>query len=203
MKKVIAIIGSLLLVASVSQAQSWLDSFLQIATEKVGDVLSGKSAATSTFDIKGTWTYQGVAIGAGSQDVLASLAASAGTGTVEKKVDALLAKAGIKAGAATFTFKEDGSFTLLAGKINLPGTWSKDGDKITLNFAKVFNFKLVGTIKTNASGCELLFESGKFLEWAKKVLELVNKVANNSTLTAVQTAVASVDDLQLGFKLSK
>ncbi len=203
MKKVIAIIGSLLLAASVSQAQSWLDSFLQIATEKVGDVLSGKSAATSTFDIKGTWTYQGVAIGAGSQDVLASLAASAGTGTVEKKVDALLAKAGIKAGAATFTFKEDGSFTLLAGKINLPGTWSKDGDKITLNFAKVFNFKLVGTIKTNASGCELLFESGKFLEWAKKVLELVNKVANNSTLTAVQTAVASVDDLQLGFKLSK
>lgn len=203
MKKVIAIIGSLLLMASVSQAQSWLDSFLQIATEKVGDVLSGKSAATSTFDIKGTWTYQGVAIGAGSQDVLASLAASAGTGTVEKKVDALLAKAGIKAGAATFTFKEDGSFTLLAGKINLPGTWSKDGDKITLNFAKVFNFKLVGTIKTNASGCELLFESGKFLEWAKKVLELVNKVANNSTLTAVQTAVASVDDLQLGFKLSK
>jgi hypothetical protein len=32
---------------------------------------------------------------------------------------------------------------------------------------------------------------------------VVNKVANNSTLTAVQSALANVNDLKLGFKLSK
>ena len=203
MKKIIVILGSLMLVASAANAQSWLDSFLKMATEKVGDVISGKSAATSSFDIKGTWQYQGVAIGAGSDNILGNLAASAGSGTVEKKADELLAKAGIKPGAATLNFKEDGSFTLLAGKVNLPGTWTKEGDKITINIAKIFNFKLVGKIKTTSDGCQLLFESGKFLDFCKKVLEAVNKVANNSTLTAVQSAIANVNDLQLGFKLTK
>ena len=203
MKKIIVLIGSLMLVASAANAQSWLDSFLKMATEKVGDVINGKSAATSAFDIKGTWQYQGVAIGAGSDNILGNLAASAGSGTVEKKADELLAKAGIKPGAATLNFKEDGSFTLLAGKINLPGTWTKEGDKITINIAKIFNFKLVGKIKTTSDGCQLLFESGKFLDFCKKVLEAVNKVANNTTLTAVQSAIANVNDLQLGFKLTK
>lgn len=202
MKKIIVILSALTLCATAANAQDWLKDFLKVATEKVGDVITGTSSATN-FDIKGTWNYQGVAIGAGSDNVLTSIAASAGTGTIEKKCDELLAKVGIKAGAAKFTFKEDGSFTLNAGKINLPGTWTKEGSKITLNFAKLFTFKLVGTIKTTASGCELLFDSGKFVDFIKKVLEVVNKVANNSTISAVQSALANVNDLKLGFKLSK
>ena len=202
MKKIIVILSALTLCATAANAQDWLKDFLKVATEKVGDVITGTSSATH-FDIKGTWNYQGVAIGAGSDNVLTSIAASAGTGTIEKKCDELLAKVGIKAGAAKFTFKEDGSFTLNAGKINLPGTWTKEGSKITLNFAKLFTFKLVGTIKTTATGCELLFDSGKFVDFIKKVLEVVNKVANNSTISAVQSALANVNDLKLGFKLSK
>ena len=164
MKKIIVILSALTLCATAANAQDWLKDFLKVATEKVGDVITGTSSATN-FDIKGTWNYQGVAIGAGSDNVLTSIAASAGTGTIEKKCDELLAKVGIKAGAAKFTFKEDGSFTLNAGKINLPGTWTKEGSKITLNFAKLFTFKLVGTIKTTANGCELLFDSGKFVDF--------------------------------------
>ncbi len=203
MKKIFAIICSLVLFASVAGAQSWLDSFLKMATEKVGDVITGKGSAT-TFDIKGNWKYQGVAIGASSDNALASLAASAGTGTIESKADALLAKAGIKPGAATLNFKEDGSFTLLAGKLNLPGTWTKEGDKLTINIAKVFNFKLVGTIKTTSDGCQILFESGKFLDFVKKVLDAVGKLANNNTTIAtVQQALSNVSELKLGFKLTK
>ena len=203
MKKVFAIFAALVLAASAANAQDWLNSFLNMATEKVGDIVSGKGSAT-TFDIKGTWTYQGVAVAAGTGNVLGNLASAAGSSTIEGQADKLLAKAGIKAGAATFTFKEDGSFTLNAGKINLPGTWTKEGSKITLNFAKLFNFKLVGTIKTNATGCELLFESGKFLDFTKKVLDVVGKLASNNTaVSAVQSAITNVKDLQLGFKLSK
>ena len=202
MKKVIVILSALTLCATAANAQDWLKDFLKVATEKVGDVITG-TASAAAFDIKGTWNYQGVAIGAGSDNVLTSLAASAGTGTVEKKCDELLAKAGIKPGAAKFNFKDDGSFTLNAGKINLPGTWTQDGDKLTINFAKLFTFKLVGTIKKTSTGCEILFDSGKFVDFIKKVLEVVNKVANNSTLTAVQSALANVNDLKLGFKLSK
>ena len=202
MKKVIVILSALTLCATAANAQDWLKDFLKVATEKVGDVITGTSSA-STFDIKGSWNYQGVAIGASSDNVLTSIAASAGTGTIEKKCDELLAKAGIKAGAAKLNFNDDGSFTLNAGKINLPGTWTKEGDKLTINFAKLFTFKLVGTIKKTSNGCEILFQADKFVNFIKKVLEVVNKVANNSTISTVQAALASVDGVKLGFKLSK
>lgn len=202
MKKVFVILSALVLTATAASAQSWLDSFLKVATEKVGDVITGTSSAAS-FDIKGSWKYQGVAISASSENVLTSLATSAGAGTIEKKCDDLLAKAGIKAGAATLNFKEDGSFTLNAGKINLPGTWTKEGSKLTINFAKLFTFKLVGTIKTNANGCQILFDADKFVGFISKVLEVVNKVANNSTLASVQQMLANADGVQLGFKLAK
>lgn len=202
MKKVFVILSALVLTATAASAQSWLDSFLKVATEKVGDVITGTSSATS-FDIKGAWKYQGVAISASSENVLTSLATSAGAGTIEKKCDDLLAKAGIKAGAATLNFKEDGSFTLNAGKINLPGTWTKEGSKLTINFAKLFTFKLVGTIKTTSTGCQLLFDADKFVGFISKVLEVVNKVANNSTLASVQQMLANAKGVQLGFKLAK
>lgn len=202
MKKVFVILSALVLTATAASAQSWLDSFLKVATEKVGDVITGTSSATS-FDIKGAWKYQGVAISASSENVLTSLATSAGASTIEKKCDDLLAKAGIKAGAATLNFKEDGSFTLNAGKINLPGTWTKEGSKITINFAKLFTFKLVGTIKTTSTGCQLLFDADKFVGFISKVLEVVNKVANNSTLASVQQMLANANGVQLGFKLAK
>ena len=203
MKKIIVILSALVLCASAANAQSWLDSFLKVATEKVGDVITGTSVASSAFDIKGSWKYQGVAIGASSDNVLASLAASTSTSSIEKKCDELLAKAGIKPGAATLKFNDDGSFTLNAGKINLPGTWTKEGSKITINFAKIFTFKLVGTIKTTSEGCQLLFDADKFLSFIQKVLDAVNKVANSSTLTYVQQAIANVNGLKLGFKLAK
>lgn len=202
MKKVFVILSALVLTATAASAQSWLDSFLKVATEKVGDVITGTSSAAS-FDIKGSWKYQGVAISASSENVLTSLATSAGAGTIEKKCDDLLAKAGIKAGAATLNFKEDGSFTLNAGKINLPGTWTKEGSKLTINFAKLFTFKLVGTIKTTSTGCQLLFDADKFVGFISKVLEVVNKVANNSTLASVQQRLANAKGVQLGFKLAK
>ena len=203
MKKIIVVLSALVLCASAANAQAWLDSFLKIATEKVGDVVAGTNVVTSAIDIKGDWKYQGVAVGASSDNVLASLATSAGTGTIEKKCDELLAKAGIKPGAAVLSFNNDGSFTLKAGKISLPGTWTKEGTKLTINFAKVFTFKLVGTIKTTSSGCNVLFPADKFVAFVQKVLEAVNQVANNSTITSIQQTLASVKDVQLGFKLAK
>ena len=182
MKKVIVILSALVLCATTASAQSWLDDFLKVATEKVGDVISGKGAATTAFDIKGSWKYQGIAIGASSDDILSSLATSAGSGTIEKKCDELLAKAGIKPGVATLNFKDS---------------------TLTINFAKLFTFKLVGTIKTNATGCEILFDADKFVGWISKVLEVVNKVANNSTLGSVQSMLANAKGVKLGFKLAK
>lgn len=203
MKKIVVILSALVLCASAANAQDWLNSFLKIATEKVGDVVAGSTVVSSAFDIKGDWQYQGVAIGASSDDVLASLATSAGSGSIEKKCDALLAKAGIKPGAAVLCFNSDGSFTLKAGKVNIPGTWTKEGTKLTLNFAKILNFKLVGTIKQTTAGCNILFPADKFVAFVQQLLEALNKVVNSATITSIQQTLANAKDVQLGFKLAK
>ena len=142
-------------------------------------------------------------MGASSDDILSSLATSAGTATIEKKCDELLAKAGIKAGAAVLSFNSDGSFTLKAGKISIPGTWTKEGTKLTINFAKLFTLKLVGTVKATSAGCNILFPADKFVTFIQKVLESVNKVANNATITSIQQTLSNVKGVQLGFKLAK
>lgn len=203
MKKIVVILSALVLCASAANAQDWLNSFLKVATEKVGDVVAGSTVVSSAFDIKGDWQYQGVAIGASSDDILASLATSAGSGSIEKKCDALLAKAGIKPGAAVLCFNSDGSFTLKAGKINIPGTWTKEGTKLTINFAKLFTLKLVGEIKTTTAGCNLLFPADKFITFIQNVLDAVNKTVNSSYITSIQQTLSQVKGVKLGFKLAK
>lgn len=203
MKKVLVILSALVLTASAANAQDWLDSFLKIATEKVGDLVAGTTAVSSAFDIKGDWKYQGVALSAKSDDILGTLATTAGAEKIEKQVDQLLAKAGIKPGIAKLSFNSDGSFTLNAGKLSIPGTWTKEGTKLTINFAKIFTLKLVGTIKQTSSGCNVLFDADKFMVFVQKVLDAVNKVANNATLTQVQQTLSQVKGIQLGFKLAK
>ena len=203
MKKVIIILSTLVLSATAVNAQGWLDSFLKVATETVGDVVAGTNVVSSAFDIKGTWKYQGVAIGATSDNVLTTLAATASVSSIEKQCNQLLAKAGIKPGIAKLTFNDDGSFILSAGKITLPGTWTKSGTTLTINFVKIFTLKLNGTIKATTDGCNILFPADKFLAFTQKVLEAVNKVANNSTLSTLQSTLANVKGLQLGFKLAK
>ncbi len=203
MKKIIIILSALTIGATAANAQDWLNSFLKTATEKVGDVVVGSNAVSSAFDIKGKWKYQGVAMGAASDNVLASIASSAGAGTIEKKCDELLAKAGIKPGIASFSFNSDGSFTLNAGKVNIPGTWTKEGTKLTLNFAKILNFKLVGTIKQTTAGCNILFPADKFVAFVQQLLEALNKVVNSATITSIQQTLANAKDVQLGFKLAK
>lgn len=203
MKKIVVILSALVLCASAANAQDWLNSFLKVATEKVGDVVAGSTVVSSAFDIKGDWQYQGVAIGASSDDVLASLATSAGSGSIEKKCDALLAKAGIKPGTAVLCFNSDGSFTLKAGKVNIPGTWTKEGTKLTINFAKLFTLKLVGEIKTTTAGCNLLFPADKFITFIQNVLDAVNKTVNSSYITSIQQTLSQVKGVKLGFKLAK
>lgn len=201
MKKIILTLGLAALCCMGANAQS-LSDFLKGA----GKALSNAAASTtsSIFDITGTWKYNGCALGASSDDILTSLAASAGTATVEAKCDELLAKAGIKAGAATLTFAADGNFTLTAGKLNIPGSWTKDGTSIEITFTKLFSLKMKGKVTRTTEGCSVLFESEKFVTFAKNVLDVAGKLlSSNATVSALQTAIKNIDGLQLGFKLVK
>ena len=60
-----------------------------------------------------------------------------------------------------------------------------------------------GVVKGNASGCEIVFESSKYLTFVQKVLAVVGKITGNSTISAITSLTSKVDGLRLGFKLAK
>lgn len=74
--------------------------------------------------------------------------------------------------AATLTFAADGNFTLTAGKLNIPGSWTKDGTSIEITFTKLFSLKMKGKVTRTSEGCSVLFESEKFVTFAKNVLDV-------------------------------
>lgn len=199
MKKIIAVISAMLMVASAANAQSFLDALKNVA----GGIVSNVVANVATVDLNGSWTYQGVAVSAASDNVLANLAAVAGNATVESKIDQALAKVGIRPGAATLTFNKDNSFTFNFGMASLPGVWQIEDKTLTLTFMKFFNIKLVGTVKATTGGCEILFESGRFLALIQKIVAFAGTISSNTALTAANAALKNVDGLQLGFKLSR
>ncbi len=195
MKKIIIIAALSLMTVSLSAQSDILNALKSVASSVV-------SSATTT-EMAGTWTYQGVGTALRSDNVLTSAAGSAALSTVETKIDNAFSKVGLKAGAATFVFEEGGNFTMKFGKMSLPGTWSQDGNAVTIKFGKALTYlQLDGTVSTTTDGCELLFNGEKFLEFAKKVVAYASKT-NNSTIQSLSSVLSSAKSIDAGFKLSR
>lgn len=170
----------------------------------VTNVVYAFTGQTNTVSLPGNWTYNGAAIALSGDNALANIASTAASGSVESKMDEYLAKIGIKPGAIKFTFNEDLSFVCTVMNIPISGTWRtlEDGQKVQLQFGKVLTFlNMTGTLKPIAGGCEMLFESGKLMEFLKKALAYVAK--QNSTASTFSKLADNYDNMQLGFKLAK
>ena len=205
MKKTIAIIASLMLIATAANAQSKLFDLLKgSATQNVAEALLGAVAGQQNVDITGTWIYQGVAVDLVSENLFGTVASKAAMGTVETKLDESLAKVGIKPGVATLTFDKDYKFYFKVGKVSVPGTWTQEDDKITIKFGKALTFlQLDGIIKGSMTGCDVLFEADKFLSFAEKVISIYGNVSGNSLVGNLGTVIGNAKGLDAGFKLSK
>lgn len=205
MKKTIAIIASLMLIATAANAQSKLFDLLKgSATQNVAEALLGAVTGQQNVDITGTWIYQGVAVDLVSENLFGTVASKAAMGTVETKLDESLAKVGIKPGVATLTFDKDYKFYFKVGKVSVPGTWTQEDDKITIKFGKALTFlQLDGIIKGSMTGCDVLFEADKFLSFAEKVISIYGNVSGNSLVGNLGTVIGNAKGLDAGFKLSK
>lgn len=218
MKKVVVMLGALMLVASTANAQiSNLFNSLTNAAKAInqtsgdapkidaGSIIGTFLGGTNqVVDLQGTWTYGGVAVGVSGDNVVANLAGSVASSTVESKLDGYLAKIGIKPGVATFTFGSDYNFTIQAGKIPISGTWSQDTNTVTLKFGKAFTFlSLEGIVKSTANGYEVLFDADKFIAFAEKAAGVVSQIAGNSAIGTIAGTLSNVKGVKAGFKLSK
>ena len=208
MKKIVVLLGSLMLFASAASAQNLLGGILKSvageqAGEAIGNVLS--SVVGSTVDLAGNWTYGGVGAAVKSDNILSTVAGNAAISTIETKADNILAKAGISAGAATFTFNQDGTFSFKAGRLPaISGTYVQNGNAVTMKFGRQLTFlQLDGTVSAATNGCKILFNGEKFMDFATRVIEYAKKITTSAGVATVGNILTTAKSVDAGFKLTR
>ena len=159
-------------------------------------VFSSNKQATAEKMV-GTWTYTEPAIVFTSDNILAKAASKIAANKVESKLQDQLSKYGIKPGAFSMTFNEDGTFTeTLKGKTS-KGTWQVKDSKLILSIVGVKAL----TITTQIDGKDM-----QFVTDATKLLNLFKTLgakSSNTSIKTVATLMKSVKGMQAGITLRK
>ncbi len=210
----------MLMIASAANAQSGLggllggifggnksteESVANTAGNILESVLGTVISQTVNISLPGTWTYAGVASAVQTDNTLTTLAAGAYKEKLESKMDGYLQKVGIVPGVATISFNNDNTFTIAsATKTIASGTYTYENKVLKMKFGKVYNYlSMTGTVTASTSGAQVLFEAGKFLEFAKKAVKVVGAGKDNSTLSTIAGLSDQVTGLKLGFDMKK
>lgn len=220
MKKIFATIAAMLMLASAANAQSGLggllgsifggnknteESVANTAGSILESVLGTVISQNVNVSLPGTWTYAGVASAIETENTLTTLAAGAYKEKLESKMDGYLKKVGIVPGVATISFNSDNTFTIASStKTIASGTYTYENKVLKMKFGKVYNYlSMTGTVTASTSGAQVLFEAGKFLEFAKKAIKVVGAGKDNSTLSTIAGLSDQVTGLKLGFDMKK
>lgn len=180
-----------------ASAQSGLMNFLKKAADTA-------VSTVTVAKLDGAWTYSGVAVAVNSEDLLSSIASSAVTGPIEKKIDGYLEKVGVKSGAASLNFAQDGTFTMKAGALNLNGTWTQEDKNVKIKFGKSLTYlTLEGVVEGTGNSINILFDGNKFVDFADKVAQVATKVGVGSLSSTMSAVLSQVKSFKAGFKLSK
>ena len=212
MKRFLIVAAAVLCMTVTASAQSTLGSILGKITGNTGsnstagdlitsitDLISGKAGLT-TDKIVGTWNYTGSAITfKSSTNALSTLAGTAATAAIEKKLDQYLAKVGISKGLFGFTFNEDGTMTVNYGSKTFPGTWTLDADKSIVNMKIKSLVNMKGYVAVKGSNMELEFDVTTLMRFLKSLTSVYNK----GTLQTINELLNQYDQMYAGFKLTK
>jgi len=163
----------------------------------LGSIL-GAFTTVKEDNLYGTWKFKGSAFVFESDNVLATLGSDAVAKQVASKVDSYLSKVGVKEGACSITFNEDGTCTFNVGTRGINGTYTYDASAKTIAFA-------FGLVKTTAytvyesSTLNIVFQSNSLL----KILKAVCAASSNSTLKLLNTLLQQYDGLRIGMGFTK
>ncbi len=215
MKKIITLLGMVLLGSLSAHAQFDLGSLFNKAKEAVsevaGDAISDAAeeylpeelqsllgVLIPEVEIPGTWRYVDVAVEFDSEDAITKAGGKVAAETVEEKLAPMLTKVGIKPGAFTFTFEEDGKVTTTLAKKTVSGTWAfdKEQEVVTLGIAgKEFHTRMT----INGENINILFKADKLLE----LIKTISAKSSNSTLATIGAVAKAYDGMNIGFECEK
>lgn len=177
----------------------------QGSTSDISSLVSGiasifsKDKQVSENTIVGTWVYSEPAILFQSDNVLTQVGAKLTAEKIENTLKTKLAVYGIKEGAMSFTFKEDGTFTEMLSTKQLTGKWAIKDDQLKLTYG-TYRQKTI-SITTQLEGNQLLFVTD-----ASKLLDMFKTMTSKSTntsMTTLNTLMKSVSGMKVGLTLVK
>ena len=202
----IAVMAMMLTVSTTASAQFDLNGILgsvlngSTSTDDIVEGLTGIFNAdkqATANKIVGTWSYSEPAIVFTSDNLLAKAASKIAANKVESKIQDYLTKYGLKPGALTITFNEDGTFVETLNKKSTKGKWSVQDSKLLLT---VTGIKQVA-ITTQIDGKDM-----QFVTDATKLLNLFKTMgakSTNSNIKTVTSLMKNVKGMQAGVTLRK
>ncbi len=203
MMKVI-LMSMLLMMGMTAQAQNVSDILNGVlGGSSSGDVVSNLTTVFSSKKqatkekIIGTWSYTEPAIVFSSDNFLAKAGAKIAANKLESKLQEQLTKYGIKPGAFSMTFKEDGTFTETMGGKTKTGKWEVKDSKLQLSVAGV---------KTLAITTQIDGKDMQFVTDATKLLNLFKTLgakSSNSQIKTVTSLMKSINGMQAGITMRK
>ncbi|MBQ8064131.1 MAG: DUF4923 family protein [Prevotella sp.] len=204
--KTIAMLLMAFMTAPSVQAQIDLGSVLNSV---IGDGASGDdvvSGLTSVFSsskqataekIIGTWSYTEPAIVFTSDNLLAKAASKIAANKVEKKLQEQLDKYGIKPGAFSITFNEDGTCSETVNGKTFKGKWTVSDSKLQLSLAGVKSLAI--TTQISGKDMQVVTDATKLLN----LFKTLGAKSSNSNIKTVASLMKSVNGMQAGVTLRR
>ena len=202
----IAVMAMMLTVSTTASAQFDLGGILgsvlngSTSTDDIVEGLTGIFNAdkqATANKIVGTWSYSEPAIVFTSDNLLAKAASKIASNKVESKIQDYLTKYGLKPGALTITFNEDGTFVETLNNKSTKGKWSVQDSKLLLT---------VTGIKQVAITTQIDGKNMQFVTDATKLLNLFKTMgakSTNSNIKTVTSLMKNVKGMQAGVTLRK
>ena len=194
MRKLVCIIVLLCAVSVQTDAQNLKDILKGVAKTVVGD------KATTETSLIGTWDYVGPDCQLKGDDILKNIGGEAAGEEVEKKMEAIYAKAGLN--TIQYTFNEDKtcSYTIKGKKVN--GTYEFDAEAKTVTIkAGKLGLKTTAHIVTLGSNMSFLYDADKILSVVKTITGVASKL--NSSAATINKLTEQFNGMMIGFELKK
>lgn len=188
---------AILLVASANvQAQSLKDIF---HSESLSNLMNTVTGEGKSINMVGNWKYTGSAVELESDNILQQAGGALASTVAEIKLNAQLAKLGIKEGQMSFVFNTDSTFTSTMGKRKMNGTYSYDPTTKKVHLKYLVLLGMSAKVDCSSDKMTLLFD-------AKKLLKLLTFMGSKSSSTSMKTISAlakTYDGMLMGFDLKK
>lgn len=163
----------------------------------LADMIIG-STKLNQNELVGTWVYAQPGCAFTSQNLLAKAGGAAAANQVKQKLSSAFSTLGFASNNTGFAFDQNGNFEAYLKGLPLSGTYTFDPSSGKLNLKTS-----VGTISSfvtrTSNGLSITMESKMLLS----LLQALNKVQGNSTISAIGTLANNYDGVRLGFDVVK